>query len=88
MLEALEEELKDLIIEVLVLEDITCAQIDSSEPLFVEGLGLDSIDALEIAMVLEQQYGVTMSEDDEKVREYFASIESLAKFVSESREKK
>jgi acyl carrier protein len=88
MINTLQEELKDLIIEALVLEDITPAQIDSSEPLFVEGLGLDSIDALEIAMVLEQKYGVTMNEEDEKVREYFASIESLAKFVSENREKK
>jgi acyl carrier protein len=88
MINTLQEELKDLIIEALVLEDITPAQIDSSEPLFVEGLGLDSIDALEIAMVLEQKYGVTMNEEDEKVREYFASIESLAKFVSENRENK
>jgi acyl carrier protein len=88
MLNTLQEELKDLIIEALVLEDITPAQIDSSEPLFVEGLGLDSIDALEIAMVLEQKYGVTMNEEDEKVREYFASIESLANFVSENRENK
>jgi len=83
-LSQLEAELKDLIIDVLVLEDVTPEKIDSTEPLFEEGLGLDSIDALEIAMALEQQYGVVISEDDEKTREYFANIRSLAQFVAES----
>lgn len=87
MSEQLEAELKDLIIDVLVLEDVTPEEIESAAPLFGEGLGLDSIDALEIAMALEQKYGVTMSEDDEAAREYFASIQNLAKFVTENREK-
>jgi acyl carrier protein len=86
LLEDLEAELKNLIIDVLVLEDVTPEEIESSEALFVEGLGLDSIDALEIAMALEQQYGVTMSEDEQEVRECFASIRSLADFVSKKRE--
>ena len=85
MLESLEAELKDLIINVLVLEDITPEEIGSSYPLFVEGLGLDSIDALEIAMAVEEKYGITISEDAEKVREYFACIHNLAAFVSAKR---
>ena len=59
--------------------------IDSSEPLFVEGLGLDSIDALEIAMVLEQRYGVAIEDDAEANRERFASVKSLAAFVADNR---
>jgi acyl carrier protein len=86
LLEKLETELKSLIIDVLVLEDITPEQIQSAEPLFVEGLGLDSIDALEIAMALEDKYGVTMSEDEDEVRQNFACIQNLAAFVSKNRE--
>ena len=86
LLEKLETELKSLIIDVLVLEDITPEQIQSAEPLFVEGLGLDSIDALEIAMALEDKYGVTMSEDEDEVRQNFACIQNLAVFVSKNRE--
>lgn len=85
MIEQLETELKSLIIDILVLEDVTPDEIKSSAPLFVEGLGLDSIDALEIAMALEEKYGVKMGEDDEDVREYFASIHNLATFVSANR---
>jgi len=56
--EALENEIKKLIIELLSLEDVTPADIEPEAALFVEGLGLDSIDALEIAMALEERYGV------------------------------
>jgi len=85
VLECLEKELKDLLIETLVLEDITPEEIDSTEPLFLDGLGLDSIDALEIAMVLEQHYDVIIGENDEENRTHFASIRSLANFVAENR---
>jgi acyl carrier protein len=84
-LEVLETELKELIIEALVLEDITPEEIESTEPLFVDGLGLDSIDALEIAMVLEQHYGVVTGDDVEQNRAHFASIRSLATFVAANR---
>jgi acyl carrier protein len=83
--EKLEAEIKELLIEALMLEDLTPADIHTTEPLFVEGLGLDSIDALEIAMALEQRYGVTIDEDAEANRERFASVQSLAAFVAESR---
>ena len=54
----LEQEVKELIVDVLQLEDIEAADIDSEAPLFVEGLGLDSIDALEIGVALQKRYGV------------------------------
>lgn len=81
-LEKLENELKMLIIEVLVLEDVTPEEIVSTEPLFGEGLGLDSIDALEIAMALEERYGVVTGEDAEENQKNFASIRALATFVA------
>lgn len=84
-LEGLGSELKKLIIEVLVLEDVTPEEIDSQAPLFVEGLGLDSIDALELAMVLEERYGVRLHEDPEENRKVFASVNSLAAFVDANR---
>lgn len=83
--EQLEIEIKKLIIEVLVLEDLTSKDIDSTQPLFGDGLGLDSIDALEIAMVLEQQYGIDPDDDDEANRERYASVRNLARYVTEER---
>ncbi len=83
----LEAELKDIIIEVLVLEDITPEDIVSEDPLFGEGLGLDSIDALEIAMALEQKYGIVTGDNPDEDRTHFASVSSLASFVASKREK-
>ena len=65
-IEGLEAEIKELIIEALVLEDLTPDDIESEKPLFVEGLGLDSLDALEIAMILEERYGVVTPDDDQE----------------------
>jgi acyl carrier protein len=79
--QALEAEIKRLIIDSLKLEEIQTAEIDSEAPLFVEGLGLDSIDALELAMALEERFGVQIEDDPEKNREIFASVRSLAEFV-------
>lgn len=84
-MEALEAEVKQLIIEALVLEDVTAAEIELDAPLFVEGLGLDSIDALELAMALEERYGVKIGDDPEQNRKIFASVRALAAFVSENR---
>jgi acyl carrier protein len=83
--EALEDEIKKLIIELLALEDVTPADIEPEAALFVEGLGLDSIDALEIAMALEERYGVKIGEDPEQNQQIFASVRKLAAFVSENR---
>jgi acyl carrier protein len=83
--EALHEDLKKLIVETLALEDVTPSAIETDAPLFVEGLGLDSIDALELAMVLEERYGVTLGEDPDQNRETFYSVRTLAAFILESR---
>jgi acyl carrier protein len=85
MPESLELELKQLIVEALALEDITPDSIESNAALFVEGLGLDSIDALELAMALEERYGVRIGDDPELNRQIFASVRNLAVYVNEHR---
>ena len=82
---ALETEIKGLIIEALMLEDTSIGDIESEAALFDTGLGLDSIDALEIAIALENSYGVTVDDDPEKNQEIFASVASLARFVDVNR---
>lgn len=81
----LEREIKDLIVSVLKLEGLDPASIDSAEPLFVEGLGLDSIDALELGVALRKRYGVTFETADEDVKRHFLNIRSLALFVGSQR---
>jgi acyl carrier protein len=81
----LELEIKELIISSLALEDVTPGDIDAAAPLFVEGLGLDSIDALELGLALQKRYGVTMSADAELTRRHFSSVDALVAFVSSQR---
>jgi acyl carrier protein len=83
--EALEYEIKELIISSLSLEDISVDEIDSTAPLFVEGLGLDSIDALELGLALQKRYGVSLSADSEETRRHFSSVRALSEFVASSR---
>ena len=83
--EELERELKQLIVEALMLEDVTAADIDAGAPLFGEGLGLDSIDSLDLALALEERYGVRASEEAEENTRRFASVRSLAVFVAAHR---
>jgi len=85
MPESLELELKHLIIEALALEDVAPENIESNAALFVEGLGLDSIDALELAMALEERYGVRIGDDPELNQQIFASLRNLAAYVDEHR---
>lgn len=79
------DELKMLLIEELNLEDISPQDIDASAPLFKEGLGLDSIDALELAVVLDKKYGIKIKSDDDQNASIFATLDSLAQYVSENR---
>ncbi len=81
--ESLESELKQFIIETLALEDISAEEIDTQAALFGEGLGLDSVDALELGVALQKKYGVTIDADAAETREHFASIRNLASFVSQ-----
>lgn len=79
--QALEQELKELIISSLGLEDISTGDIDSNQPLFVEGLGLDSIDALELGLAIKKKYGITMSAESEENKQHFACVSALADFI-------
>jgi len=75
------EELKQLIITSLDLEDITPADIDASKPLFGDGLGLDSIDALELGVAIQKKYHVKLDANSADTRQHFYSVENLAKFI-------
>lgn len=80
-----ERELAELIVDTLELEDVEAAEIAPEAPLFREGLGLDSIDALELSLAVSKKYGVQLKADNEEVRAAFASLRALADYVSERR---
>lgn len=81
-MQQLEHDIKELIISSLALEDVAPDDIDAAAPLFVDGLGLDSIDALELGLALQKRYGVSLSAESEEVRAHFASVRALAQFVT------
>ena len=81
---ALETELRDKIIERLRLDDVDVEKIDSSTLLFGEGFGLDSIDALELELMVKEEYGITILQS-ERNRSTFGSLGVLARFVEENR---
>lgn len=85
MSDDLELQLKHLIVEALSLDDVTPEEIESDAPLFVEGLGLDSIDALELALAIHKKFGVKTAPDDERNRQIFHSVKSLAEFIRAER---
>ena len=84
----LEQELKALIVEVLNLEDIKPDEIRSEEQLFGDGLGLDSIDALELGVALRTRYGIKIDSVSEEVRSSFSTVRNLAAFVARWRDGK
>jgi len=81
----LERQLKEVIVEALMLEDVSADDIDSEEPLFVEGLGLDSIDALELAIAVDKHFGVRIKPEEDDTRAIFGSVRALAAFIAERR---
>ena len=87
-LEQLEDDIKVLIVQSLKLEDVTPVDIKSAEPLFGKGLGLDSIDALELSVVLAKKYGVLLDGKTTDYKKHFASVRNLALFVSTRRKGK
>lgn len=85
-METLHQELKGFIIETMNLEDITPAEIGDDTLLFADdGLGLDSIDALELVLALKKKYGIVLEANDDKSRERLRSVATLAALISESR---
>lgn len=78
---SLENEIKTLIIESLELEDVTVDDIKDEEPLFISGLGLDSIDALELGMALKKKYHVDLGDNKEENKEHFYSVKTIADFI-------
>jgi len=83
----MQEELKVLLIQELNLEDMKAEDIDADAPLFGGGLGLDSIDALELAIVIERTYGVKIKSGDDNNEKIFSSIHALAKHIETHRSK-
>ena len=82
---ALERDIAQLIIDTLNLDHLTVADIPAQQPLFGDGLGLDSVDALELALVLQKQYGIRIESDVKESRQHFATVASLAVFVQTQR---
>ena len=85
-LDNLEHEIKQMIIEALDLEDLSPEDIDTEAPLFGDGLGLDSIDALELGIAIKKKFAVSLETRDADTRAHFRSVASLADFIrSQSR---
>lgn len=84
--ESVENEVKQFIISSLRLEDITVDDIDTDAPLFGGGLGLDSVDALELGVALHKTYGIKIDSKSEESRAHLRSVRALAALVSERRQ--
>ena len=81
----LKTELKQLIIAELDLEDIEVEDINDADALFVEGLGLDSIDALELGLILKKHYNIKIDANSEEIKQHFSSINALSAFITQTR---
>lgn len=81
----LHRDIKQLIIDALGLEDIDAQDIDDQQPLFGEGLGLDSVDALELGLALQKRFGIKIDADAKDTRSHFTNIATLAAFVTARR---
>lgn len=81
----LESQIRRLIVDTLNLEDITADEIDPLEPLFGDGLGLDSIDALELGLAIKETFGIKIDSKDAKIHEHFANVRSLAAYIAARR---
>ena len=79
------EDIKRLIISSLNLEDVTPEDIDPAAPLFGEGLGLDSIDALELGLAVKKAYGISLTAESEEAKRVFSSVNALAAYLAEHR---
>ncbi|WP_026181673.1 phosphopantetheine-binding protein [Thioalkalivibrio sp. ALJ7] len=80
-----EQEVAQLIVDSLNLEDVAAEEIEPEDALFREGLGLDSIDALELALAISRAYGVQIRSDDENNRQIFQSLRALSAHIEANR---
>jgi len=78
----LNEKIKEVMIKALELEDVAPTDIDDSAPLFGEGLGLDSIDALELVVTIKEEFGIAFAQNSDETRKAFASINALAEYIT------
>lgn len=85
MMQELSLEIKKIIIETLNLEDISPNDIETDGALFGDGLGLDSIDALELGLAVKNRYGVVLSAESEEMRQHFYSVATLTSFIQSQR---
>jgi acyl carrier protein len=83
--EELLKDVKDIIISSLALEDVSAEEIETEAPLFGDGLGLDSIDALELALAISKKYGIKLDGETAELREHFYSVQTLAAYISAQR---
>jgi len=81
----IESKLKEIVVTALDLEDLTPADIETEVPLFGEGLGLDSIDALELGMAVKKQFGITFSSNPADNKKIFYSVKTLADYIEAQR---
>jgi acyl carrier protein len=77
------QDVEDLLIRTLRLEEVGISHIDPDDALFGSGLGLDSIDALELALAVAKEYGVTISSDDPNIQQIFSSLKDLTAYIQE-----
>lgn len=84
-MQELYSEIKNLIINTLNLDELSPADIDTDAALFGDGLGLDSIDALELGLAVKNQYGIVLSAESEEMRKHFYSVATLASFIHSQR---
>ena len=84
-MDELKQEIKELIISSLELEDVKPENIKDDAPIFGTGLGLDSIDALEVGVAIKKKFGVKLSAENEDSKKHFASVNALAEFISANR---
>ena len=81
----LNRDIKQLIIDALGLEDISVQDIDDQQPLFGEGLGLDSVDALELGLAVQKHFAIKIDADAKDTRSHFSNVASLAAFITARR---
>lgn len=84
-MDELKQEIKELFISSLELEDVKPENIKDDAPIFGTGLGLDSIDALELGVAIKKKFGVKLSAENEDSKKHFASVNALAEFISANR---